>query len=465
MDTDERSGVANRIVAGNKQALAQRSFGLVRRGLDDLAKSVTNKGRILIVNDQASFLEVMAQTLAANGYEVRSTSRHQDAIALAKSFDPHVAVITSTTPQEVRKGLLNASPSWPYFTPKVGLWGEVQELQGFEEQRVHYDFLLPTSVSQEGLLSAMQAWMAEAWTDSGSPLKDRDQWLEAKLKCHEKAITIDERCFKAWLNKAWCLGGLGRWSEAIDSYERAIEINSSDWRPWVWKGNLLDRVGRFEEALVCFDSALAMSKDLVSAWMGRGLALDHLGRYQEALLCYDEVLEMHQPTGTTTCKTDLPSKADVWCSRARSLYSLGQFDGAIVSYDEALKLDSNCFLAWNDKGNSLNHLDRYEEALPCFDRALEINPNEPAAWFNKGAALHHLGRLEEAVHLYQRVLELNPRYPDVLFNKALAEEKLGRTADAIHSYGQLISMAKVSAGSLLDYARKRLDELHGQRQI
>jgi tetratricopeptide (TPR) repeat protein/DNA-binding response OmpR family regulator len=437
--------------------LAKQKTPLVRLGLNNPANRAARKGRILLINDQVSLLEVMEQMLVANGYEVRSTSSQQDGITLARSFDPHIVMLGVTMPLELGRGLFTASPSWPLLSPKMVLWGEVHEIKDLEQRRDYYDFdLLPTSVNQERLFSAMQAWMAEAWTQRGNPLHARDQWLDA-LKCHENALAVDPGCCNAWLNKGWCLDALRKWDEAIDSYERAIEINASDWTPWVRKGDLLDRVGRFEEAILCFDSALAISKDLVSAWMGRGLALHHLGHYQEALLCYDKVLEIDHSTWTAYGKAHTYS--DAWNSKGASLYRMGRYKESIECYEKAIEIDPDFAFPWYNKGNSFRELNTLDEAIRCYDRAIELEPGHAKSWNNKGICLRKMGRLAEALACHEKAITCIP--PEALgwYNKALVEDDLGRIDDAIGSYEKYLTAALPDAAENAKHAEERLQVL------
>ena len=451
---NHREKRASALVRRDAEGVSRQDGTLVRRGLNDLAKSASENGRILLVNDQESFLAVMERTLVANGYEVRSTSRQQEAIALAKNFDAQVVMLGITMPLEVGRALFTASPSWPYLSPKMVLWGEVQEFEDLEQRRDYYDFeLLPTSANQERLLSAMQAWMGDAWTQRGNPLHARGQWLDALL-CHEKALAIDVRCFNAWLNKAWCLDELGRWSEAIGSYDRAIEINASDWTPWVRKGDLLDRAGRFEEAILCFDSALAMSTDIVSGWMGRGTALHHLRRYEEALACYDKVFEVDHPTWTASGRSQVYS--DAWNSKGTSFYRMGRYQESIECYDKAIEIDPESALPWYNKGNSLREMNNIEEAIRCYDRAIDLYPKHAGSWNNKGICLRKTGRLEEALVCHEKAIACDP--PEVLgwYNKARIEDDLERIDNAINSYEKYVAVAPTDAAENVNHSQQRL---------
>jgi tetratricopeptide (TPR) repeat protein len=443
-------------------SLTKQGTGLVRRGLDDLAKRSEKKGRVLLVNDQTSLLEVMEKILVANGYEVRSTSRQQDAIVLAKSFDPQVVVLGITMPLEVGRGVYTASPSWPYLSPKMVLWGEAQEFEDLEQRRGYYDFdLLPTSVNQEVLGSRMQVWMAEAWTNRGNPLHVKEQWLDA-LKCHEKALAVDARCFSAWLNKAWCLDELGRWREAIDSCDRAIEINPLDSIPWVRKGDMLDRAGQSEQAILCFDSALAMTPDIVSGWMGRGTVLHRLGRYEEAIDSFEKVLEVDRPTWTESGRASVYS--DAWNAKGTSLYRMRKYRESVESYEKAIAFDPKSWLPWYNKGNSLRELKDLDGAIRCYDKAVELWPGHSGSWNNKGICLRKLGRLEDALVCHQKAVACSPPDPLGWYNSALVQEDLGRKDDAITSYENFLCSVPAASNEQLKHVLERLQDLRPKTQ-
>ncbi len=70
------------------------------RGLHDLSESVHKRApRILLVDDEPLIVEHIEQILTANGYEVRSTCRAKDAIEIARSFQPQVAILGVVMPE------------------------------------------------------------------------------------------------------------------------------------------------------------------------------------------------------------------------------------------------------------------------------------------------------------------------------------------------------------------------------
>jgi tetratricopeptide (TPR) repeat protein len=437
------------IVPLGPSSLLKRATALVRRGLDDLSKSVVKKGRVLLINDQDALLALMEQILVADGYEVRWTCRQLDAIDLAKSFEPQVAMLGLTMPVT-----LGSELSALLSGPKIVLWGEPDDSEDLEIRRNYYEFdFLPIPFSAERLLKDMRSWVAEAWTAEGVILDAKGHHQEA-LHCHEKALTVEPQCVHAWLNQGYSLDELGKWSEAIESYDNVIAINPSGWRVHVRKGDLLDRAGRFEDAILCFDSALAISTDLVSGWMGRGTALHHLSRYREALVCYDKVLELDRPTWTAFGKAHIYS--DAWNSKGTSFYRMGSYQESIECYEKAIEIDPGFAFPWYNKGNSLLEMNSFDEAIRCYDRAIENDSTHAGSWNNKGSCFRKLGRLEEALMCHEKAVTCNPLEVRAWYNKALVQDDLGRVEDAINSYEKYVAVAPTDAAENVDHAQQRL---------
>ena len=417
----------NEIVSRSPHSLLKYNSSLVRQRLHYRSKSVGKKGRVLLVNDQESVLELMEQILMVNGYEVRSTCRQPDAIGIAKTFEPQVVMLGLTMPVTLGSKLF-ALPS----VSKIVLFGEVDESEDLERRRDYYDFdLLPTPFDAERLLNNMRSWVAEAWTREGLNVAATGRDLEA-LQFYEKALTIDPRNEHAWFHKGSSLYDLGG------------------------NGDISDRVGRFEQAIFCFDSALAISPDNVSGWLWRGRALHQLGRYKEALLCYDKVFEIDHPTWTASARAHFYS--DVWNSKGTSLYRMRRYRESIECYEKAIAMDEFAF-AWYNKGNSLREMTNFGEAIRCYDRTIELDPNHARSWNNKGVCLRKMGQMKEALLCHERAVICNP--PEILgwYAKALIQDDLERIEDAIHSYEKYLAVAPPDQPDNVKHAQERLQHL------
>ena len=105
----------------------------------------------------------------------------------------------------------------------------------------------------------------------------------AALDSCDTAIATDPGYFRAWSNRGWVLGHLGRNAEALDSCDRAIALRP-DFAELAHPGWVLTNLGR-TEALDSCDRETALCPDDVEAWNMRGNVLMGLGRYADALGC------------------------------------------------------------------------------------------------------------------------------------------------------------------------------------
>ena len=117
------------------------------------------------MDDEPVILEYTETILLANGYDVRCTTKPLEAIDLAKSFQPEVALLGFVMPSMygIQLGRELAS-----FLPraKIVLWIDVYGLgSDFLEaaQRAGYDFaLLPAPFEREELLKKVESWVRDA---------------------------------------------------------------------------------------------------------------------------------------------------------------------------------------------------------------------------------------------------------------------------------------------------------------
>ncbi len=150
----------DQIVRSTTDGLSKRSSGLVRRGLQDLAVSVPNdRKRILVADDQEAINEVMGAILKAAGYEVRQTTHPSEVVAIVDEFKPQVALISLVAPEIDGVELsLRLSKRFPQL--KIVLTCEIVEegiLQHLLDNGVACD-AFEAPFEREDLLEMMKTW-------------------------------------------------------------------------------------------------------------------------------------------------------------------------------------------------------------------------------------------------------------------------------------------------------------------
>lgn len=132
--------------------------------------AAAQRGRILLVDDQEALIEVVDGMLTAAGYTVRSTLDATKAIAVAREFRPHVALLGIVMP--VIGGVeLGMDFATLFPNTKIVFWSEVwadgegavtpQMPEGWRKQGYRFD-ILPSPIEKEELLGKMKMWVAES---------------------------------------------------------------------------------------------------------------------------------------------------------------------------------------------------------------------------------------------------------------------------------------------------------------
>jgi tetratricopeptide (TPR) repeat protein len=76
------------------------------------------------------------------------------------------------------------------------------------------------------------------------------------LECYERALVLNTKLDRTWMNKGIALNALGRHEEALSSYGKAIELNPRLDQAWYLRGlTLVNVFQRYREALPYLEEA------------------------------------------------------------------------------------------------------------------------------------------------------------------------------------------------------------------
>jgi DNA-binding response OmpR family regulator len=106
--------------------------------------------RVLVVDDNADAVEALAMLLSLTGYEVRTAALGEEALVLARTFDPHVVLLDLTLPgvsgEEVAQRLReSAGAACPLL---IATSGRPIAARGVEASYFDHHFLKPLPVSR-----------------------------------------------------------------------------------------------------------------------------------------------------------------------------------------------------------------------------------------------------------------------------------------------------------------------------
>jgi tetratricopeptide (TPR) repeat protein len=85
---------------------------------------------------------------------------------------------------------------------------------------------------------------------------------------------------------------LGKYDEAVQAYDKAIELDPKYAKAWVNKGLVLRMNGKYEKALQMFNMATKLDPQYASGWNNKGYALKQLGKTSESNAAYAKAKEL-----------------------------------------------------------------------------------------------------------------------------------------------------------------------------
>ena len=167
---DEPEKDSHAIVPSVGDEQTKPGSGLVRRGLQELSilrregpiVSIPEKARVLVCDDEEAIVEVWGNILLGAGYEIRSTLNGIEAIEIARTFRPHLALLGFIMPRMdgVKLGL-ELTKVLPPTKVVIMTQSEPIELETLHDIGCPFDNLSWHSPKKE-FLEKTRAWTYEA---------------------------------------------------------------------------------------------------------------------------------------------------------------------------------------------------------------------------------------------------------------------------------------------------------------
>ena len=281
---------------------------------------------------------------------------------------------------------------------------------------------------------------AGLWVYYGSAVL-RAGRLEDSLAAYDHSLSIDDRQFNVYSNRAVALKELKRYAESVASCDKAILLKPDYIQAYVNKGNALQAMASCREALQNYDQAIAIQAQSADAWLGRAVALHELKRFEESLNCYAQLL------------TQFPGFPEAHTNRGNLLQDLKRFSEAVADYDQAIAINPKDAISYANRANALAELMRLNEAVSSYDQAIALKPDYVDAYTNKAQLLLLMGDYEQGWPLYEwrfknsnlktlyREYQVSPYQSQDLRGKTIlihSEQGLGDTIQYCR-YGKLLA--------------------------
>jgi tetratricopeptide (TPR) repeat protein len=261
---------------------------------------------------------------------------------------------------------------------------------------------------------------AEAHSNLGSALRDRQQWVEA-LASLQRALALDPKDIGALMDAADVLRALGRVADAVIVYQQVLTLDPRRLEAFNNLGNALLELGHYEQAAASYQFALQIKPDDAQILCNLGNALRPLGRIEEAVACTRRSIAL-QPTLSTA-----------HFNLGVMLAGLGRREEAVASYRQAMALNPAHVETLLNLGNAVRDLGERREAAALYARAIELDPKRAESYCNLGNVLFEMRRIDEAAASFGRALALDPDSALAHLSLGVALRQQHRAADAERS--------------------------------
>ncbi|HEX29786.1 TPA: tetratricopeptide repeat protein [Candidatus Poribacteria bacterium] len=162
--------------------------------------------------------------------------------------------------------------------------------------------------------------------NKGVSLQKEGKYEEA-IKEFKKALQLDPKMEKAYLNAAFCLSRLGKSDKAIDMLNNALSLNSDFFEAQYNLGVIYLKLGRPRKAAEHLRKAVKLKPNFTEGRYNLGIALYRSGMFNEASKQFKAAVKL------------APWWADAHYNLAMSYLKLGMKGRAISELKTALRID------------------------------------------------------------------------------------------------------------------------------
>jgi tetratricopeptide (TPR) repeat protein len=161
---------------------------------------------------------------------------------------------------------------------------------------------------------------------------------EKSLLMYDLVISLDNKFFLAYYNKALCLFEMGRYFESIDTFSKSIELD----------------------------------KEYLPSYYSRGLAYCELSKFSDAINDFNVVVEKD------------PSYFQVYIDRGLAHYEMKDLIRAYKDFDIAVTINPNDPYPYFLRGSIHFEVEDYFRAINDFNKCITLNPDYTEAYLCRG---------------------------------------------------------------------------------
>ncbi|MEO6654464.1 MAG: trypsin-like peptidase domain-containing protein [Pyrinomonadaceae bacterium] len=300
-------------------------------------------------------------------------------------------------------------------SPVVNMYGQVigiATLQAAEGQNLN--FAVPAERISQLKISEIQTFSsltaetqknkrssAERLYSQGLAQLSRDDYARA-LPYFEKAAEADGNYAEAWYQAGYCLGVLGRHTDALKASRQAAKLRPEWSATYVNIGASSYALGQYKDAVDAYRQAIRLDEGNADTQYSLGLTFGKMNRTDEEILSYRRAVALK------------PDHVNAIEKLGLALFKQKRYADAATTFD-SLKAYRPDAKTYNYLGESYLETGKAEESAEAFNNALGYDPDFDKARYNLGRAYIKLANRDLAQVQYEILKNSRSDWADRLF--------------------------------------------------
>ncbi len=391
---------------------------------------------ILFYQDNREFnkaLRVIESALEQHSFCSFFYTKKAEILANQKQFEEALLVLDEAQkldPNEINIFLIRAD---------VYLWQGYHQLAMAE---VEYALTIASEPTDK---SELYLEMADIW-------EDQEKYTEVS-ETLKKALYHDP-LNEEGLNRFWfCTEITEQFEESILFHKELIDISPYSYLAWFNLGHAYAGLGKFSEALESFEYVMAIDENFDPAYVSCGDVKFSQLLYDEALNYYLDAIKLSKPNKELYLKTaeayeyigDL-AKSRTYLRKAiavdpyydEAFYRIGEtyrieekWVKAISSFERAVKLNKESIEYLAALADAYLSVDEGEKALDMFERIFQIDPQSKQNWINLATAYFNVENYRKAFQVLQEAEQKYENCADIFYIKSVFYFHVGNRHEAL----------------------------------
>ena len=283
-------------------------------------------------------------------------------------------------------------------------------------------------------LDALEAWFLYRLDD-----------YQAGIEAAERSIAADPDNLLALNAKGWCLLGLDRDAEAVQSFSKYVQAQPEDPIGYKNRSYAYAQAGQYQNVIADCDkvismgasndfiierkayammklgqkdAAIALVKDKIDYKPNDPISLSQIGNLFHRNEDYDAAIKYHTEAIATYNRIVREDKDfrkefrdnifEIYISRGEAHYDKKDYQLALADFKEASSIKAEDYRAWLKIGQLQTYQENWLEGADGYEQAFSRNPDLKFGWVNLGFCYGQLNQPGKAIDAYTRGIRNNP---------------------------------------------------------